>query len=371
MISEAHLQKMFVLSQKTDFTNMQRRLNTNLTFRCICNAPPTTPKAMKTAKKLISDLPLDINDIVRLTLETTEALGERAIGLKRHEMLQLLRKVMAAGVRAVQQAEHTVSFEEATRQSVEARANRRPATRRDLRHFCARMLRIEGTGTLPLRSMSTGDCHRILTAAFGASAHSYRKGRAILHSIFAFGKRMQWCDSNPVDNIEIPRVQEHEIVPLTLPEVEQLERAATLPEHRAMRTSLHLMLYCGLRPNEVARLQRQDIQLQEKRVLVHPRTSKTGGGRVVPLRKAARLRNLRLQIPRNWQNRWKALRRAAGFTRWVPDVCRHTFASYHAAHFKNLPELQLEMGHSSPTLLRSRYLNLPRTHQAALFWSCP
>ncbi len=46
-------------------------------------------------------------------------------------------------------------------------------------------------------------------------------------------------------------------------------------------------------------------------------------------------------VPRNWQNRWLALRRAAGFTHWVPDVCRHTFASYHAAHFRNLPELQL------------------------------
>ena len=39
-----------------------------------------------------------------------------------------------------------------------------------------------------------------------------------------------------------------------------------------------------------------------------------------------------------------------------------------AAYFKNLPELQLEMGHSTPSLLRSRYLNLPRTAQAADFW---
>ena len=29
----------------------------------------------------------------------------------------------------------------------------------------------------------------------------------------------------------------------------------------------------------------------------------------------------------------------------MPDVCRYTFASYHAAFFRNLPELQLEMGH--------------------------
>ena len=323
---------------------------------------------MKTAKKLISELPLNINDIARITLEATESLGSLAAGKERLEMLQLLRRVIAEGVRAVRAAENTVSFEEAVEKSVASRAHLRPASRRDLRHFTRRMLRIEGTGTLPLRSMSAGDCRRILGEAFGNSAHSYRKGRAILHSIFTYGRRMEWCDANPVDNIEVPRVQEHEIVPLSLQEVEKLEQTAELPEHRAMRTSLHLMLYCGLRPNEVARLRPDDIQLHEKRVLIHPRASKTGGGRVVPIRKAERLTGTRIRIPRNWQNRWLALRRAAGFSLWVPDVCRHTFASYHAAHFRNLPELQLEMGHSTPALLRSRYLNLPRTAQAADFW---
>ena len=81
---------------------------------------------------------------------------------------------------------------------------------------------------------------------------------------------MGWSDANPVDNIEVPRVQEQEIVPLTLQEVEKLEQTAEQPQHRAMRTSLHLMLYCGLLPNEVARLRPDDIQLQEKWVLIHP-----------------------------------------------------------------------------------------------------
>lgn len=324
---------------------------------------------MNATVKLLSELPLNTTDAARLILEATEALGKRAAGLERREMLQLLRRILSEGVRVLEAAEHTVSFEEAAQQSILARAGRRPATLRDLRHFTRRMLRVSGVATLPLRSISPADCRRILGAAFGSSLHSYRKGRAILHSIFTYGRRMGWCGDNPVADVEAPRVQEREIVPLTLPEVARLEEAAGLPKHRAMRTSLHLMLYCGLRPNEVARLQQQDIDLLEKRVLVHPRTSKTGGGRVVPLRRAEKLRGFRLSIPRNWQNRWKALRRAAGFANWVPDVCRHTFASYHAAHFRNLPVLQLEMGHSTPALLRSRYLNLPRTHHASLFWS--
>ncbi len=64
------------------------------------------------------------------------------------------------------------------------------------------------------------------------------------------------------------------------------------------------------------------------------------------------------------------LRRAAGFApgRWVPDVCRHTFASYHAAYFQDLGALQLEMGHRSANLLLSRYLNLPQVKEVSRFW---
>ena len=59
---------------------------------------------------------------------------------------------------------------------------------------------------------------------------------------------------------------------------------------------------------------------------------------------------------------------AADFRHWVPDVCRHTFATYHAAKFRNLPELQLEMGHRDTALLRSRYMMPASRRSAELFW---
>ena len=62
-------------------------------------------------------------------------------------------------------------------------------------------------------------------------------------------------------------------------------------------------------------------------------------------------------------------RRAAGFRHWVPDVCRHSFATYHAAMFRNLPELQLEMGHRDTSLLRSRYMVPACRKDAELFWN--
>ena len=325
---------------------------------------------MKTAKDIIRDLPLNINDIARLTAEAAEELGEQTQGLNRVGMLSLLRRVIRAGVNAVQAEEHTVSFEEAAWASVESRVGRRATTLRDLRHFVRRMLRVEGMAARPLRAMSTLECRELLNQAFGNSDHSFNKGRAILHSIFAYGQRQEWCRYNPVSRIETKRIQEKEIVPLCPLEVQRLEQAAQLPEHREMRFSLHLLLYNGIRPQEVARLSERHIQPEQGRIIIPAAGSKTGGGRVLPLRKKKRLQGVALRIPRNWQNRWRALRRAAGYAagHWQPDVCRHTFASYHAAHFRDLGMLQLEMGHRSADLLRTRYLNLPQVKQAYEYW---
>ncbi len=60
--------------------------------------------------------------------------------------------------------------------------------------------------------------------------------------------------------------------------------------------------------------------------------------------------------PRNWKRRWPTLHRAAGLAPRVPDVLRHSFATYHAAHYRNFEQLQYEMGHRSLQLLRYRCL---------------
>ena len=320
------------------------------------------------AKSLLAGTGVSENDAARLTLEAIETLGELATGTSHTELVTLLRRVIQAGVAAVKAAEHTVTLSVAAWASVEARKDLRPTTRRDLRHFVRRILRVEGAADMPLRSMSTADCKRILAAAFGSSPSSYRKGRVILSSVFSYGIRQEWADSNPVTRIEVPSVQEKPIEPLTPKEVEKLQATASRPEFRDMRFSLSLMLYGGIRPTEVSRLQAGDINWEEGHVIIRPRASKTGGGRAVPLRGVRGIRKHERFIPRNWKRRWQALRRAAGFRHWVPDVCRHTFATYHAAMFRNLPELQLEMGHRDTSLLRSRYMVPARRKDAASFW---
>ena len=326
---------------------------------------------VKLVQKLLGELPLDVCDVARLVLESVEELGQRAHGLSRAELMQLLRRAMRLGAEELLRSEHTVSLAEAAWASVEARESLRPSSRRDLRHFVRRILRVEGAAELQLRRMSTAQCRRILEAAFGRSRSSYVKGRVILHGIFAYGIRRGWCDRNPVACVEVPAVRERPIDPLRSDEVARLRGVCEHEPFRAMRFSLHLLLYCGIRPTEVQRLQQRDVFWEDGLVVIRPQTSKTGGGRAVPLRGASVLRREECVIPRNWQRRWRALRRAAGFTRWVPDVCRHTFASYHAAYFCDLGRLQLEMGHRDSSLLRCRYVTPVLQREAASFWALP
>ncbi|MBQ7022107.1 MAG: hypothetical protein IJN29_00895 [Akkermansia sp.] len=296
------------------------------------------------------------------TLRNTAASSEE-MGI-----VETVQRLLDSGVAMLERREHSVALQVAAWASVEARKDLRPTTRRDLRHFVRRILRVEGVADMPLRSMSTADCKRILSTAFGTSPSSYKKGRAILSSIFSFGLRNEWVDCNPVARIEVPTVLEKRIEPLTPAEVERLKKTAGHPEFRDMRFSLSLMLYGGIRPTEVSRLQDGDINWEEGHVIIRPCASKTGGGRVVPLRGVRSIRKRDCHIPRNWKRRWLALRRAAGFHHWVPDVCRHSFATYHAAMFRNLPELQLEMGHRDTSLLRSRYMVPASRKEAELFW---
>ena len=94
------------------------------------------------------------------------------------------------------------------------------------------------------------------------------------------------------------------------------------------------MLYCGIRPAEVQRLGADDVCWEDGVVIIRPQVSKTGGGRVVPLRGVGRLRHEECTVPRNWGRRWQELRRAAGFSRWVPDVCRLAYTLSKAARGK-------------------------------------
>lgn len=331
-----------------------------------CNVPWYMDK-QTLADELLRGSALTSIDAARLVLEICDALGRKAKRRSKSSLMQLMRQIVSAGIASLQQENHTVSLKTAAWACVDAKAGYlRPVSLRDMRNYVRRLLRVEGAEKLMLRKMNADDCRYLLQCAFAHNNFGFVKARSILHGIFAFGIRHEWCDDNPVSRIEIPHIREQTIEPLSIEEVRRLRRAAANTD---MELSLNLMLYGGIRPAEVARLTPEDFFWQENVVIIRPLASKTGGGRVVPLRACSSLPpHLRI-IPQNWCRKWHRLRMAAGFRHWAPDACRHTFASYHAAYFRNLPELQLEMGHSQLNLLRTRYMRPAFSQAAKQFWA--
>lgn len=206
------------------------------------------------------------------------------------------------------------------------------------------------------------------------------KARTILHGLFAFCCRRGWVERNPVDALPKEPVTEREIIPLTLDEIRRLLGTSLLAEHRACAPAVGIMLWCGIRPTEVTRLRWCDVHFDTQTITVDSSQSKTGGTRCVsmpaPLMhwlwrfRTKESREERI-CPRSWAHRWGALHRASGLNPWRPDVLRHTFASCHAMHFRDLGSLQLEMGHRSVQMLRFRYVSLAHFSRraAACFWS--
>ncbi len=330
-------------------------------------------------KNLLKGLPLGGSDAARLVLEAVEEMPELELAAARGKvaLMQALRRVLREGIASVRVQEKTVTFRQAAEESLKRReaAGRRTTTLRDLRHFIRRLLRVPGLAERPLRSMDTAECRAALESAFAGSAHSFRKGRAILHSVFTYGMRQGWCAGNPVSAVEVPAIEEKEIVPLTVAECRRLVQVAKTPRFRDCLPALGLMLFAGVRPGEVARLRWADVHSEEGVLTIAARHSKTGGARRVELCPPLR-RMLKQQAgsggicPPRWLKRWQSLRRGAGFRRWVPDVLRHTFASYHALTHRNLPALQLQLGHRDARLLLTRYLNLRplRRAETGAFW---
>ena len=69
--------------------------------------------------------------------------------------------------------------------------------------------------------------------------------------------------------------------------------------------------------------------------------------------------------PLNLRTRLLEARKAAKLRRWPFNGLRHSFASYHLAHFKDAARLALEMGHTNTNMIFGHYRELVRTEEAA------
>lgn len=290
------------------------------------------------------------------------------------------RRCLMLGEQELRKSEQTVSFKRAVEEALSARQQRRSRTLVDFRYFCRRMMkRCPELCRRRVRGIKPDECRAWIQHAFD-TPQQQRKARAVLSGVFSTAQGKGWCSSNPVAQVVAPKVIEHQLPILTPGEIERLLHTAEQYGEGCCHAAVGMMLYGGIRPNEVARLSWQHVDLQRKVVYLPPSHSKTGGARSVtihpPLYRILSMRQGRaheLVCPANWPQHWRELRRMAGWGSlehpWRPDVLRHTFASYHLAHFRSYSMLQFEMGHRDANLLRTRYVDMRGVCNADVFWA--
>ena len=277
---------------------------------------------------------------------------------------QFVLKVIEVGLRNIRTKE--MSLSEGFALYFKSKQHLRPDSIRDIRCIGNRLLRTKPElAKRNFSELSVSECEEWITSAFSTPSQ-HNKARAMLHGLFEFAVRREWCDRNPIKRIERRKVVEKEIKPLKLSEIRRLIETARR-ESQIYAIVAALLVYTGIRPREVRRLTWRDIDTEEKTITVRSQCSKTGGVRQVEIPPVlGRILGEPCEqsegvnvCPSNWQRRWRKIRDNSGFRGcWVQDVLRHTYASFHTKRYADLPRLQVNMGHRDTSLLRARYVNM-------------
>jgi integrase len=136
-------------------------------------------------------------------------------------------------------------------------------------------------------------------------------------------------------------------------------------------------LFAGLRRAEIERLDWSQIDFETGLIEVTAQNSKTAQRRLVTMQPNLREWLLPLRkhngsvTPSNcFRQLFEQARTDAGIMMdWPDNALRHSFASYHMAHFKNAASTALELGHHDSRITFAHYRELVRPKDAERYWN--
>jgi integrase/recombinase XerD len=209
--------------------------------------------------------------------------------------------------------------------------------------------------------------------------------RAILHSVFGFALKRKILRENPVGEIEKEKIRKDKVGILTPEQMKALLVAAGT-DYDVLAT-LAIGGFAGVRPEEIKRLSWSAIDLERGVIDCGSEVTKTASHRYVKIEPVltAWLQTIPLLSLRqsqggtirgdNFRRRFDEVRIAAGFSvrgskgiPWPHDALRHSFGSYHLAHFKNAANTALEMGHQGTAMLFANYRSRVGEMDAREWW---
>jgi len=228
----------------------------------------------------------------------------------------------------------------------------------------------------------------------GLSARTQARALVALRQLFKFLRHERICESNPTEEIDLPRFGRKLPVFLTLDEVDRLLAAPGRSTPRGLRDSamLETLYATGLRVSELVKLRLFDVNLEAGYLVAFGKGKKQ---RIVPLGEAAvtALRSYlesarphflrdgagasvdflfltRLGRRMTRQGFWKILggtARAAGIFKAIsPHKLRHSFATHLVERGADLRSVQAMLGHADIGTTEI-YTHMSRAHLRGVY----
>jgi len=177
----------------------------------------------------------------------------------------------------------TLSFEEAVAMFLEYLQGYRScapisvkAYRRDLRAFSEFLSQSLGQ-TPPPDHITRQQVMQFAVSLADRAPLTVRRKLWVLSSFFGFLQDMGHVSGNPARRLPLPRLEQQVPVTLTEEDARRLLEAAQRPWHKCLAV---LLLSTGMRRSEIAQISLEDLDLENRQLLVHGKGAKE---RVVPL----------------------------------------------------------------------------------------
>lgn len=200
--------------------------------------------------------------------------------------------------------------------------------------------------------------------------NNYRQRTALAFN-FAIGRG--YATSNPAEGAAKAKVVSKP------PGILSVNEAARLLEAAAPNVLPYIAigLFAGLRTSELERLDWSEIDFESDLIEVSAKTAKTASRRLVAIQPNLRewllpyrkhKGSVRPQDRFEFRQSFNQARKDAGIKKWPSNASRHSFASYHIAHFKDAKSLALDMGHTTTKVIFGHYRNLVKPREAERYW---
>jgi integrase len=240
------------------------------------------------------------------------------------------------------------------------------------RRFCMQFMAFVGTDRI-LSEIRADEIRSYISTVEGAIKTQWHHYVAI-RMFFKHCESLELIEKSPMRGVAAPRV------PNPAPQVFSSDEVSSflgaVLEHAPQQLGYYaLSFFCGIRREEILRMNWDNVDLTDGYAYLSPKITKTGIGRVVKLADCARRwleicqKNGKI-LPGGKKALFlkkSLLMQKSGLKRWIRNGARHSFVSYHCALRDNIYETATQAGHDVKMLSR-HYRAIVSRAEAVKFW---